>query len=128
MRAAALLLLALLAVASHSAADAVRTSAEARYVPELALLGWDQARAAEGRRGLYKVELDSRQGDSDRFIAFDCKGPQADLRTVWLRRGETPAPAMVVEAELRLVWHPRSKDGVFEGCWEFRLLDGVRAE
>ncbi len=89
---------------------------------------WGQARAAEGRRGLYKVVLDSRPGDSDRFIAFDCVGPQNDQRTVWLRLGQTSADTMVVEAELELVWHGPSKDGIFPGQWEYRLRDAVRVK
>ncbi len=119
--------LAMLTLATSSVnADGVLTSAEAQYVPELALLTWGQARAAEGHRALYKVVLDSRPGDSDRFIAFDCVGPQNDQRTVWLRLGETPADTMVVDAQMELVWHAPSKDVVFPGHWEFRLLDAVR--
>ncbi len=45
------LLVALLAVASVAHSDGVRPSAEARYVPELALLTWDQARAAGAAGG-----------------------------------------------------------------------------
>jgi hypothetical protein len=119
-------LTALLLVASHSPADVLSPSTEAVRVLDLALMSHSDAAAAEGHRGLFRVDLDSRPGDAGTHTVYDCASPNNANRTVWLWPGQNVADTMIVEGTLTLLWRPPSKDGVFAGFWEYRIRDAVR--
>jgi hypothetical protein len=62
-------------------ADAPRPSAAALRVLDLALMSHSDAVAAEGHRGLFRVDLDSRPGDGGEHIVYDCASPTDANRT-----------------------------------------------
>jgi hypothetical protein len=119
---------AVLLVSSHSPADVPSPSTEAVHVLDLALLSHNAAAVAEGHRGLFRIDLDSQPGDVGSHVVYDCASPYDVNRTVWLWPGQPVADTMTVEGTLRLVWHPRSKDGQFAGFWEYRLMDAVKVK
>jgi hypothetical protein len=86
------------------------------------------AAVAEGHRGLFRIDLDSQPGNTGTHVYYDCASPNDVNRTVWLWPGQVTADTMTVEGTMRLVWHPRSKDGQFAGFWEYRLMDAVRVK
>ncbi len=115
----------MLLVLGTAPAEGPSPSQDARHAPALARLTLAEARALEGRRGLWTVEPESQPGEHEGRVGYDCVGPQEDLRTVWLFPGQSVRPVTVVEGVLRLVWHGPSKDGVFPGFWEMRVTDAV---
>jgi hypothetical protein len=69
-------------------------------VHDLAALTSFQAERLRGRRALYRVRLDSADGEHAGFVLYDCGAPAGVLGSVWLYPGqqEEIAGEMVVEA------------------------------
>jgi hypothetical protein len=110
-------------------ADGPSTRPAVGRVHDLATLTPFEAERLQGRRLLYRIALDSTEGDHGDFVLFDCagNGNGADdvLRSVWLYPGQDDdvADEITVEAELRSVRHGAAPG--FAGFVEYRL---VRAE
>jgi len=118
-----LLLLAL----SFAAADTPRAETQTVRVFDLATLSHEEAKGLEGTRQRFLITLDSRPGGCGPFVVYDSVGPKDDLRLVWLRQEQPDSRAtLTVEATLRLVRRQPSRDGVFEGFWEYRLTEAMR--
>src|SRR5262245_30913062 len=91
---------------------------------DLAALSDADALRLDGRRGLFRISLDSLPGESDGFILYDCRSPDAVFRAVRLYPGQEVDDEMVVEAALHIVRHPAS--GPFPALVEYRLTRAVR--
>src|SRR5262249_9328100 len=90
---------------------------------DLATLSSADALRLDGRRGLFRISLDSTEGEYDGFILYDCRSPDAVLRSVRLYPGQEDDDEMVVETTLRVVRHPAS--GAFPALIESRLTQAV---
>jgi hypothetical protein len=93
---------------------------------DLAALSTADAFRLDGRRGLFRISLDSLPGEYNGFILYDCRSPDAVFRTVRLYPGQEVDDAMVVEATLHIVRHPAS--GPFPALVEYRLTRAVRRQ
>jgi hypothetical protein len=91
---------------------------------DLAALSPADAFHLDGRRGLFRISLDSLPGEYDGFILYDCRSPDAVFRAVRLYPGQEVDDEMVVEATLHLVRHPAW--GPFPALVEYRLTQAVR--
>ena len=81
-----------------------------------------------GKRALYRIVLDSTEGDHDGFILYDCQTQDGTFRCVWLYAGQEFADEMVVEATLVVLYHPATVGAMgtkFEGFIEYRLTKAV---
>jgi hypothetical protein len=110
--------------------------ADALHVHDMAMLTDHEARALQGRRLLYRVELDGepeRRGDA---VCYDGAGPDPAYRSLWLRPDAGLAcelaakgsGVLLVEATLRRIVHPpiRGADGSnLPGLVEYRLTRTV---
>jgi hypothetical protein len=91
---------------------------------DLAALSGADAFRFDGRRGLFRISLDSLPGEYDGFILYDCRSPDAVFRAVRLHPGQEIDDDMLVEATLHVVRHPAS--GAFPALIEYRLTQAVR--
>jgi hypothetical protein len=120
-------LLVLAALACHTAPSPLGLTAPdplAERVYDLAMLTDRQADRLEGRRALYRVTLDGEPDERDDGTVYDCTGPGAGMRTLWLVPGEPARRTMTVQAVLRRVRHPflRGVDGPgLPALLEYRL-------
>jgi hypothetical protein len=71
-----------------------------------------------------RVELESRPGDADGRIVYDCVPPDDVNRTLWLIPGQEAKDSMDVEGVFRWLWRPAGNG--FPGYGEYRVEDAAR--
>jgi hypothetical protein len=103
--------------------DPHRLDMEVVRVHDLATLAQREATALDGKRALFRVWLDSDDDQEDDFTLYDCQGPPADLRSVWLYSGQGVRERMTVEATLRVIRHPPALG--YAAFVEYRLTQGI---
>ena len=88
-------------------------------VYNLAFLSADELAKLDGKRAMFRIELDSEDDVENRgFVLYDLKAADGTFRTVWLYRDQEQADDMVVEATVRVCRH--------SFCTEYRLEGAVK--
>jgi hypothetical protein len=120
-----LLLAALPAVASAPAPPA---APEVVLVEDFASLPHGRALRLHGKRGLFRVTVDSPPTPLGRWHGYECEGRGAAYRTLWLHQDDEPDDGMVVEAVLVIHRHQERVTPTqrFEGFMEYRLAQARR--
>ena len=104
--------------------------ADARAVHDLTTLGRAEAAALDGRRGRFRVAIDSPPSDRLGCVCYGCATPDGVERTLFLRDGEADRDRLEVEGTLRVLHHPAAVCGktAFVGFTEYRLVDADRRQ
>jgi hypothetical protein len=105
-------------------ADVPGTPTAVEWSLDRATLSHRDAQRLDGQRVRVRVDLESRPGDADGAVVYDCISPDDVNRTVWLIPGQEAKDSMIVERVFRLLW--RQPGNGFAGYWEYRVEGAVR--
>jgi hypothetical protein len=124
-------LVALLLALPPGSTDPPRVSSRIEVTHDLARLTPSEARLLEGKRAKFRLVLGSLPDSQDGFVLFECPSSDEVGRTIWLDLAQELAEEMIVEATLRIFYHPAMAEGdevprrIFT---EYRLVGAVRQQ